>query len=204
MTNSGLPNSNLSIATLVGSRICHDLISPVGAIHNGIELIAMGGPVDTPELSLISESVGNASARIKFFRIAFGMASPEQVLGAPEVSKVIADAFEGGRHSTAWQIESDSPRADVQAAFLAILCVESALPRGGEITVTRSGQSYRIAGRGERLACDSALWEPLAAQRAPANLRPAQVEFALLPFALSEMGRAPSTEIGTDSVAITF
>ena len=63
-----------TFATLIGSRICHDLISPIGAINNGIELIEMGSTASTPEMTLISESVVNASARIRYFRIAFGAA----------------------------------------------------------------------------------------------------------------------------------
>ncbi|MGB2202346.1 MAG: hypothetical protein ACPH5G_13525, partial [Pseudooceanicola atlanticus] len=51
-----------TIATLIGSRICHDLISPIGAIQNGIELLTMEGKTG-PEVALIEDSVRNASAR---------------------------------------------------------------------------------------------------------------------------------------------
>ena len=57
---------------LLGSRICHDLISPIGAIGNGVELLIMDGATKGPEIALIAESVANASARIRFFRIGFG------------------------------------------------------------------------------------------------------------------------------------
>ena len=57
------------IAALVGSRICHDLISPIGAIGNGVELIGLTENTSSPELALISESVDNANARIRFFRV---------------------------------------------------------------------------------------------------------------------------------------
>ena len=60
--------SNINLAALIGSRICHDLISPIGAINNGLELLGMSDAREGPELELISESVGNASARIRFFR----------------------------------------------------------------------------------------------------------------------------------------
>lgn len=60
--------SNINLAALIGSRICHDLISPIGAINNGLELLGMSDTPEGPELELISESVGNASARIRFFR----------------------------------------------------------------------------------------------------------------------------------------
>ena len=71
------------IAALIASRICHDLISPIGAIGNGMELMALssGQEQSSPELDLISQSVENANARIRFFRIAYG--SPTDRLRAP-------------------------------------------------------------------------------------------------------------------------
>jgi len=57
-----MSHDNTSIAVLIGSRICHDLISPIGAITNGLELLNMAGEANGPEMSLIGESVGNASA----------------------------------------------------------------------------------------------------------------------------------------------
>ena len=62
------------LTALVGSRICHDLISPLGAIGNGLELLQLSGLPQGPEWALIAESVENASARIRFFRIAYGAA----------------------------------------------------------------------------------------------------------------------------------
>ena len=184
-----MPDVTLSIAALVGSRICHDLISPVGAIHNGIELIGMGGPIDTPEMQLISDSVENATARIKFFRIAFGTASPQQMLGAAEIARTTAEAFTSGRHKAAWLAEGDVPRAEVQAAFLALLCIESALPRGGDITLERAGDAYVATGRSERINRDPALWEPLAGAAMPDAPRPAHVQFPLLTLALKALDR---------------
>ena len=59
----GAENTNLY--ELIGSRICHDLISPIGAIANGVELLGMSGAGETgPELDLINQSVDNASALI--------------------------------------------------------------------------------------------------------------------------------------------
>ena len=56
---------NLNLSALIGSRICHDLISPIGAINNGLELLGMTTRQAGPEMALISESVENAAARIR-------------------------------------------------------------------------------------------------------------------------------------------
>ncbi|MEO1362985.1 MAG: hypothetical protein AAFU86_04320 [Pseudomonadota bacterium] len=79
---------NVNLAALIGSRICHDLISPIGAINNGLELLNMAGASDGPEMELISESVENASARIRFFRMAYGAAS-DQPVGRAEVVSIL-------------------------------------------------------------------------------------------------------------------
>ena len=69
--------SNHNLASLIGSRICHDLISPIGAICNGLELMQLDGRPISPEMTLISESVNHANARIRFLRVAFGMAGDQ-------------------------------------------------------------------------------------------------------------------------------
>jgi histidine phosphotransferase ChpT len=73
------------LTSLIGSRICHDLISPLGAIGNGVELLAMSGTAPGPEMDLISQSVENANARIRFFRVAFGAARGGQPRGPRSV-----------------------------------------------------------------------------------------------------------------------
>lgn len=89
------------LAALIGSRICHDLISPIGAIGNGVELLAMTGAAG-PEVALIAESVAAANARIRFFRIAFGAAPADQRIGAPEVRSILDDLSRGGRFRWGW------------------------------------------------------------------------------------------------------
>ena len=61
-------DTKATLAALLGSRICHDLISPLGAIGNGIELLELSG-IDSPEVALIREAVADANRRIKLFRI---------------------------------------------------------------------------------------------------------------------------------------
>ena len=84
------------LAALLGSRICHDLISPLGAIGNGVELMLLEGGRHSPEMALISESVAHASARIRFFRVAFGTGSAEQRMGRPEVASILTDITRAG------------------------------------------------------------------------------------------------------------
>ena len=174
------------LATLVGSRICHDLISPIGAIGNGVELMSLTGGADaSAEMTLIADSVQNASARIRFFRVAFGAAPPGHSFPRREVVKVLSDIAAGGRLSYDWQPEGDASRADVRACFLLFLCFETAMTHGGDITVSRDGPRWTLTAEAERFRFDDDLWDGLTG-RGVADPSPAQVQFALLPQVMAE------------------
>lgn len=191
----------LTLARLIGSRICHDLISPVGAIANGMELVELAGTPMTPELELIAGSVAGANARIKFYRVALGAASPEQSLGAAEIRDLLEGYYTDTRITCTWHPEGASPRDEVQAAFLALLCLASAMPLGGEITVTRN-ETWQITATAPRTKIEPSLWNSLTG--APTSLQPAEVQFALLPACAAAMGRAVSADTGETTLSIRF
>lgn len=174
------------LASLVGSRICHDLISPIGAISNGVELIGMTQSAGGAEMALINDSVMNASARIRFFRIAFGKASPEQLIGQTEVSQILEATSHGGRINFDWQVVDKQKRTYVRCAFLAIQCLETALPRGGNIIISRTPDGWKLRGVASDLRWDAALWDGLTNQDTRLEHTPAQVQFALMPDALQD------------------
>ena len=127
------------LAALVGSRICHDLISPLGAIGNGVELLGMTGVPDGPEMDLIAESVGNANARIRFFRIAFGAAAADQRIGAGRNRLDPRGRSRDGRIAYRWQAEGDVERRDVAARL-------PAAPMPGNRAAARR-HDHRASGR---------------------------------------------------------
>jgi histidine phosphotransferase ChpT len=192
------------LAALIAARICHDLISPIGAIGNGVELMAMEAKGVAPELALISESVANANARIRFFRISFGSANGDQRIARSEVVSLLADLGRGGRLSYDWQSASDLSRREVRLAFLLLQCVETALAFGGKIAVVQDEGSWSIHAEAGRLKIDLALWEVLTEPRAPAEIGSGQVHFALVPTELARQGRRLVTEIGQTSIRLAF
>jgi len=166
-------------AALIGSRICHDLISPLGAIGNGVELLSMSGAGGGPELALIADSVANANARIRFFRIAYGAAAGE--VAEAEIRSILTGMADGGRVAIDWRIAGPVSRARAKLAFLALQCLETALPFGGTVTVTVAGAVWEARADGARLAVDAALWSNLTAPAPDPAITPAQLQFALLP-----------------------
>ncbi len=180
-------DSNVNLASLIGSRICHDLISPIGAITNGLELLDLTGGVQGPEMDLIADSVGNAGARIRFFRIAYGAAG-EQIMGRPEVVSVLEDLNRGGRLNVAWGPLEGQSRGEVRLAFLALQCVETALPYGGDVRIMVEDGTWTVTGRAEKMNVDQGLWDSLSGI-GTTEITPALVQFALLPAAAADLGR---------------
>lgn len=172
------------LVALVGSRICHDLVSPLGAIGNGVELMTLTGGEETPELDLVQESLAHARARIRFFRIAFGAAPPEAVVRRAE----LAEALAAGERRAAldWPLPDHLPRIEAKLALLALDCLDAAMPFGGTVRVTAS-ECLEITGTAERLRLDEAAWRLLDTPHAPAT--PDTVQFALLPRAAAAAGR---------------
>jgi histidine phosphotransferase ChpT len=192
------------LTALLGSRICHDLISPLGAIGNGVELLALAEAAGGPELALISESVRAATARIRFFRIAFGAAVPGRRIGRAEVLAVLDDLGAGGRVRYDWQGPPELARGEVKLAFLALLCLETALPFGGRIAACPGAGGWRVEATGERLKPDSAPWDRLRQRPAGGPLAAAHVQFALLADEARRQGRMLTLSIDDGRILIGF
>jgi histidine phosphotransferase ChpT len=195
-----------TLAALIGSRICHDLVSPLGAIGNGVELLMMSGAAAGPEIALIAESVTNANARIRFFRIAFGSAAAGQGVARTEIRSILDDMTRGGRLMIDWQVAGDPPRPAVKLAFLALQCLETALPFGGRVRVAATGDRWQITADSARLRDLPDLWSHLhdAPGPRPPALSAAQVQFALLPREAHHQHRRLSLDLGPTTVVIGF
>ncbi len=193
------------LAALIGSRICHDLISPIGAIGNGVELLMMDGSVNSPEMVLISESVAQANARIRFFRIAFGAADlRDQRVARTEVQSILADQTRGGRLSIGWTSPSDLPRIDVKLTFLMLMCLENALPFGGHIAVTQDDGRWFIGAEADRIKHDASLWGYLEDPSHAIEATPGRVHFALVPGELARSGRSLSVRFSERRIDLSY
>ena len=195
--------SNVNLAALIGSRICHDLISPIGAINNGLELMNMSGGNSGPEMELISESVDNASARIRFFRMAYGAAGAQQVVRAEAVS-ILQEYTRGGRLDMAYGPLDPHPRWAVRMAFLALQCMETMMPYGGRAEVSFDNEAWSITGYADKFSLDDALINTLRTGDTD-DLASAHVQFALLHFHAQDQGLEIRIDRDApDRVVLTF
>lgn len=192
------------VSALLGSRICHDLISPIGAISNGVELLLMDGAARSPEMTLVAESVAHANARIRFFRVAFGQTSKDQRIGVGEIKGILADMARGSRMVVEWVSPADLSRRETKLAFLCILCLETALGQGGRISVERGETRWTLTGSAPRLRLDPPLWEALSHPAAGAEIGPGQVQFLLVPDEVARQHRRLTVELTPEQIRLTF
>ncbi|AYG67084.1 MULTISPECIES: histidine phosphotransferase family protein [unclassified Rhizobium] len=136
--NPNLTLTGPDLAALLCSRVCHDVISPVGAINNGLELLDEGG-ADADAMDLIRTSALNASVRLKFARLAFGASgSVGASIDTGEAERAAKD-FAAAEKKT--EVSWIGPRAiiaknRVKLLLNLFLVAYGAIPRGGNLDVT--------------------------------------------------------------------
>lgn len=161
----------LDFAALLCSRLCHDLLSPVGAFNNGLELLAEETDPDMRErcLDLLAESARTSANKLKFFRLAFGSAGGYGDAVPPdEVRQAIEGMFAAsGRVKIGWLLGSDAiDKRAVKILLNLALIAGDALVRGGQldIGVETQGDGIEIAVRaqGQKIVLDEELRGALA------------------------------------------
>jgi|SRR5579871_819044 len=132
--------NDLDFAALLVSRVCHDLVSPVGAVVNGLEVLEeeRDAALRADALRLITSSAGVAAARLQFARIAFGAAgSAGAELDLTEVGRMVAGFLSGGKTQLAWNAAPVNwPKDWAKLLMNCAVIAADALPRGGNITVS--------------------------------------------------------------------
>ncbi len=158
---SGTPSpgpapDTLELAALLCSRVCHDLISPVGAIVNGLEVLDDNPKPDDREfaLDLIRKSAKTASARLQFCRLAFGAAgSAGAQIDLGDAQAMARGHIEDGKTSIAWNLPHVLlPKNRVKLLLNMMVIAQQTIPRGGVLTVDAIGEGdtmgFRIAATG--------------------------------------------------------
>src|SRR5271156_4363547 len=142
----------LDLAALLCSRVCHDLISPVGAIVNGLEVMDEDKDEETRTfaLDLIKKSARQASAKLQFCRLAFGAAgSAGAQIELGDAEKAARGLIEDGKTTIVWNLPRELVAKNRAKLLLNMLMVASgAIPRGGTLTVDPAGMGFRVTAAG--------------------------------------------------------
>jgi histidine phosphotransferase ChpT len=149
----------LDLAALLCSRVCHDLISPVGAIVNGLEVLDDAKNADDRDfaLQLIRKSARNASAKLQFCRLAFGAAgSSGAQIDTGDAENMTRGFLEDEKTKVAWNLPRTlQPKNRVKLLLNMLIIAQQTIPRGGTLTVDGQGDAgglrIRAAGLNARL-----------------------------------------------------
>jgi histidine phosphotransferase ChpT len=146
----------LELAALLCSRVCHDLISPVGAIVNGLEVLDDNPKPEDREfaLDLIRKSAKTASARLQFCRLAFGAAgSAGAQIDLGDAQTMARGHIEDGKITITWNLPRLLlPKNRVKLLLNILIIAQQTIPRGGTLTIDSIGDgetmSFRVTSSG--------------------------------------------------------
>jgi histidine phosphotransferase ChpT len=152
--------TDLDFSALLVSRVCHDLVGPLGAVVNGLEVLEdeRDAAMRADALKIVTSSAAQALARLQFMRIAFGAAgSAGAELDLGEISRLVMGLITGGRTTLEWEVvPAHWPKDWAKLIMNATLIAADCLPRGGVVSVETNpvapGFTIRATGTGARIS----------------------------------------------------
>ena len=215
--SSSHQSTNLRIAQLLCSRLCHDLVGPSGAIHNGIEFMSEDGGADAAALSLVAASATELNNRLAFYRLAFGLAGgAHQTMTLQEAADCARGVMASLRVTLDWRVDMGAegdrieylPVDDIRLILGQVLIGKDALPRGGTVSVrcvrTGAGIKVSVVTQGPRAGLPSELLAAMNPDAPLDSLTSRTVHAYFLAALARQRGADMSVEQTTaDEVALT-
>ncbi len=207
---------DLKLAEMLASRLCHDLVNPIGAIANGVELLSeFCDTMQQDALDLVASSADRAMKRIAFFRVAYGFAGHDEGQSIQEVRAFAEGFLAGGKVALDWPTKPEDaaiglPRSGLKLLLAMIALAADSLPRGGKVVVSvdpPGGARVVADGAGARIepAADAVLITLMSGQSPdPAVLEAKNVGAAYVGRLAREIGAKVAIEPGPDRVGIAL
>lgn len=198
----------------LASQICHDLISPVGAISNGVELVEeMGMEAAEDAFELIAYSAAQANSKLKAYRMAYGAGGSDPSIKPEDVYNIF-ESYLGPKDSR--KINQDwNPRAPLapeerpdgfcKILISTLLIAHSALPKGGAITVAQNGEGFtEITATGEDAGFRDNVPQALALEADKNNLTQRQIHAYTTALTARHYGYNITFSQNGESIALTI
>lgn len=211
----------LRFAQMLCSRLCHDLIAPIGAINSGMELLQEEALADNAELlQVVRGSSQTVAKRLVFYRAAFGFSSAVQFKGLQDVARFIQDYLTTTKVSLMWslmeepssldmsEVQVDYPNWGRVLSNLTLLLCEAA-PRGGNLTIQFSSKNPLILPRlilegplvPLKIGVERTLWNLLPDE----DITPHEVQAYLTRQLLEELGvEIERLEVAPERICLTL
>jgi histidine phosphotransferase ChpT len=165
----------LELAALVASRVCHDIISPVGAIVNGLEVLEEEKDEQMREfaMDLVQKSARQASAKLQFSRLAFGASGGAGAeIDMVDAGRCAAALMEREKAELDWQVTAGLlPKAQAKLVMNLLIIALNSVARGGKITVAAEREAeetvIRVVAEGDRARLPAGVREVIAEGATP-------------------------------------
>lgn len=188
--------NDVDFASLLCSRLCHDLVGPVGSLYNGVELLADENDPDMRQrcLELLADSAKQTANKLKFFRLAFGAAGGFGAqIDTREAHTALQGLFADRRVTLEWLVGAPSlPKSAMKILLNLAMTAGDALLRGGRLNVAAESQGSMIElavrAEGQRVLLDPELKAALEGRTELGNLNPRAAAAYLVHTLTSEAG----------------
>ena len=147
MTDKTHASLSARVLELLASKICHDLVSPVGAVNNGVEFWTdMGADSAEDAMGLISHSAQQAATRLSTFRLAYGAGGSEKHVSLGDIQKAIEAMVDPKKYTIVWNLNNDEldgilPLGFCKTLLNVVIFIVDVTPKGGQITFNLSASS---------------------------------------------------------------
>ena len=199
--------SDIDLAALLCSRVCHDVISPVGAVANGLEVLEDEDDEAMREVAfdLVRRSARQASAKLQFCRLAFGASGSQGSNIDLGEAGDIARLFVGEEKvKLDWQAPRENrPKLEVKLLMNMMLVAMSTIPRGGVVEITADSQTLTARSRGENARINEKLTQVLDGSLPLEEMDARLVQPYYMKRLASEAGFDLVIELSDDGAAIT-
>ncbi len=152
----------LTLSALLSSRVCHDLINPVGALSSGLEVLddpAMEGAMHEAAMDLVRSGAQKAIALLSYARLAYGAAGGYGAqISLDDAKKALTDLFDIMKAVLHWKIDSGlAPKENVKVLLVLAYAAADCVPRGGDVVIEGDINNFTITASGKKLLLNDTL-----------------------------------------------
>ncbi len=204
-------SDSLDLSAILCSRLCHDLVNPVGAVANGVEMLGDEADPDMQEqvLALLDKSARQVSHKLQFFRLAFGAAGGMGATIAMSQIRAAAEPFvSDSKAALDWQPElSEITKDGAKVLLNLVLVAAESLLRGGSVTVSATARSgdidIQVTAAGERVLLVESVRNALSGEIDLAELDPKAAPAYLARTIAAEVGGQVGWKDGDGQLTLT-